>query len=167
MVPTIEVEGLTPGQLLAGGTQSAVAGAAGRPALGAGERDYLTEIAAATSREQVVEVWQAAKQAGTAQGPAIEAAAKARVAAILDQVADEAGETGSVDPPPGPSVEEVWAQIVAVWPGDRTDEIESAFAQRNAGEAPSTATAEQLVVFLTAVRAGEIKPAAESDKVPF
>jgi hypothetical protein len=164
MVPGLDVVGLTPGELRAGTGRAEVGAGQERQALGAGGRDYLTEIAAATSREQVVEVWQAAKQAGTAQGPVVEAAAKARVAAILDRVADEAGETGSaVDP----SVDEVWAQIVAAWPGDRTDEIEEAFAQRNAGEAPSTATVEQLVVFLAAVRAGEIKAAAESDKVPF
>lgn len=62
--------------------------------------------------------------------------------------------------------EALWAQVVAAWPGDRTSEIEDAFAARYEGVHPGSGTPEQLRQFLADVQAGTVKP-ADSSMVPF
>jgi hypothetical protein len=77
--------------------------------------------------------------------------------------ADEAGEAGSAVAPPA-DLEALWSQIVAAWPGDKTSDIEDAFAQHYQGLHPSSADEAQLAEFLADLKAGRIK---QTDEVPF
>lgn len=90
MVPAIEIEGVTPGQLVSGQVAAPAVAGGQRAAIESGaQRDFVADIAAAGSRDDVVALWRAAKDAGVPSGP-VEAAAKARVAE-LEAVADGAG----------------------------------------------------------------------------
>lgn len=139
-VPAIELRGLTAGQAMA----ALLPGAAGLQALAAQRQqeieagpppDYLAEIEQARTRNEVVAVWQRAKQAPspTVSGKEIEAAAKARVAEIE-------------------AAREVWESLVTVWKGTLA-ELEEAFRAANDGLDPQVASAAQLEAFLAGVAA--------------
>lgn len=179
MLPKIDVD-LSPGELFAGAGQAAVA-APGRAALGAGPaRDFVADIEAAGSRDEVLALWRAAKDAGVPAGP-VEAAAKTRVAelAALAEVADEAGEPDL--PPDDPSVndptvidavvvdpEQVWQQLVQTAPpGWTITALEEAFAARYDGVHPTSATGAQMAEFAEAVTGGWVKPPANANGAPF
>jgi hypothetical protein len=153
VVPALEVEGVTPAQLLAGGSGPAAIRGGGRAALESGDRrDIVALIGAAQSRDEVVELWEEAKKTGAVNAPQIEAAAKARVAQLLaaaDQDAAEQASTPEPSPPPGRDPETIWNEIVNSASDDQTiSDLEQEFAKRNQGVLPESATAEQLEAFL-------------------
>jgi hypothetical protein len=91
MVPALEVDGVTPGELEAA-TGAGAVGQSGQQAVDARPAaaieapvqagpDFVALIKAAPSREKVVAIWEQAK-AANAPGPVVEAAARARVAEL-------------------------------------------------------------------------------------
>jgi Recombination directionality factor-like len=180
MVPKLDVD-LTPGELFAGAAKAAVsAGQApavaggGRPALESGApRDFLADIAAASSRDEVLALWRAARDARVSNGAEIEAAAKARVdelAAGADQDAAEQAAAESSSPPgePAPDPEQTWQHLVQNCPqGWTVTALENAFAERYQGVHPSTATGEQMAEFAEVVTGGWLKPPADANGAPF
>lgn len=160
MVPALEVEGVTPAQLLAGGGSPAAIGQPDRAAIEAPRRDLVALIGSAQSRDEVRELWEEAKSTGAPNSAQIEAAAKARVQQLLDQVADEAGEPEPDDPPPpARDPDAIWADIVNAAGEEWTiSGLEDAFARRNEGVLPTSGTAEQLEGFLLDLRNGWVKP---------
>lgn len=169
MVPAIEIEGVTPGQLVSGKAPAAVAGGQDRAAIEGASRDFVADIAAASSRDEVLALWRAAKDAGVPAGP-VEAAAKARVA-DLEAMAQAA------EPPPAepPTVEgkpvdpdQVWQQLVQTCPpGWTLSGLEDAFAAGYDGLHPSSASGAQMAEFADAVRDGSISAPAGSNGAPF
>jgi len=163
-VVAVELRGATAGQLLAGNTSAVAIGGAERQAIEAGTaaapggRDFVAEIQAAESREKVVEVWGAAKAAANHGVPvdatAVESAARTRVAELEPPVDTPPPPDA---PPAGQSVDGLWMQIIAAWPGDSTAEIEVAFAKRYEGLLPDSADVAQLAEFLAAVQAGQVR----------
>jgi hypothetical protein len=176
-VIAVELRGATAGQILAGAAPVAVEGGK-RAALAAGGPAYVELIRAAASRDEVLLIWEQAKQAAVPNAKEIEAAAKARVQELLDQVADEAGEPDDAEesdedtapPPPAPNKtpDELWADIVnAAGEAWTTSALRDAFAERNQGEDPSTASAEQLNAFLWDLTNGWVKAPAGAERSPF
>lgn len=160
MVPALEVEGITPAQLLAGGSGPAALGSGGPAALEAApRRDLVALIGSAQSREEVLELWQEAKETGAGNPAQIEAAAKARVQQLLEQADNEAATEYAAAPPPARDPDAVWFDIVntagAAW---TLSALEEAFARQNQGLAPGSATAAQLEDFLVDLKFGQIKP---------
>lgn len=178
MVPALEVEGVTPGELNSGtvraaigsGEKQAVAGQEAPAIEAASLPDFAALIAAAPTRKDVVAIWEQAKAAGAPAAP-VEAAAKARVAQLAQaqpaaQPAPAAAQT--VKP------SELWAEIVmtaGIKGFDRTEDIEHAFLSRYEGLTPPSATADQLSEFLADVQAGRVRPIADAEstdtEVPF
>lgn len=161
MEPALRVEGVTSGQLAAGAGPAAV-GSSDRPALeGGARRDLVALIASAQTRDEVLELWREAKETGAGNPEQIEAAAKARVQQLLEQVADEAGEPDE-DPPPAVPAREpdaIWSDIVNAAGDEWTlTALEEAFARRNEGVHFSSGTAEQLEGFLVDLTHGWVKP---------
>lgn len=149
MVPALEVDGVTPAQLLAGEGGAAAIGNGERAAIEGPRTDIIDRIMAAGSRDEVLALWEEAKRTGAGSPAAIEVAAKRRVAELLDQVADEAGEPG--DPGPDPDPDQVWQAIVndagAISEAWTLSKLEEAFAARHEGLHPSSATGAQLAGF--------------------
>jgi hypothetical protein len=163
-VVAVELRGATAGELLAGAMPKAVLEADGRAAIEP-VKDYVAAIAAATTREEVRELWRAAKDARVANGPEVEAAAKARVADL--EAAEQAAETSTPSSAPEPDAEQVWQRLVQSAPAGWTlSALEDAFLQRNKGVHPSTGTGAQLAEFADAVTGGWINPPA-GEAVPF
>ncbi|WP_113699157.1 hypothetical protein [Nonomuraea lactucae] len=175
MVPTIEVEGLTPGELVAGGgrtaigagTAPAVAGAS-RTAIEAPRTDYEVLIAAAGSRDDVVKIWEQAKQDPNADGKQVEAAAKARVA----ELQQPAPAVEPAQEAPGSDAELLWQQIVSAWPRGMT-ELAKIF-EGAMGIHHKAAAENELAAFLKLVKAGKYNglapattPAGAEEAVPF
>lgn len=183
MVPTIEVEGMTPGQLVAGGGRAAIE-ASTAPALDGGSRtaieappvDYPALIAAADSRDAVVKIWEQAKTDVRADGKAVEAAAKARVAELHNaakfNVVEEA-QAGEAAPEPDDGQAErdlVWQQVVGAWQHGMA-KLHEVF-EGAMGVQTQAATTSELAAFLKLVKAGKYddKPApaaAQGSTVPF
>lgn len=169
MLPKIDVD-LSPGELFAGAGRAAVGGgqapavAGGRPAIEGASRDFVADIAAASSRDEVLALWRAAKDAGVPAGP-VEAAAKARVADLeaMAQAAEPPTVEGKpVDP------DQVWQQLVQNCPpGWTLSGLEDAFAAGYDGLHPSSATGAQMAEFAEAVRDGSISAPASSNGAPF
>ena len=159
MVPALEVEGVTPAQLLAGGSGPAAIGSSTQAALEAApRRDLVALIGAAQTRDDVLELWREARDTGAPNAAQIEAAAKARVQQLLEQVADEAGEPDE-DPPPAREPDAIWTDIINAAGDEWTlTALEEAFARRNEGVLPDSGTAEQLEGFLTDLTHGWVKP---------
>lgn len=139
MVPGLDVE-VTPAQLLAGQAPAAVTAA---PVAGELEaRDFVGEVAAASSREQVTAVW---KAAGSPQSGPLVDACKARTAEL------SAGSDGPVD---DADFDGLWLSIVAAAPEDwTTDRLEEEFAAANGGTMPGSASAAELRGFLASLKA--------------
>jgi hypothetical protein len=177
MVPTLDVE-ITPAALMAGqitGGAPAVASGPERVAITGGRPDYAALAAVAKTADEVGALW---KQAVAAKhmDKALAATLTARAEELkkqAEQVADEAGESGWKDEPhqDGPfpdedgaveaevveddDIEGIWFQIIAAAGplGLTTDQVEAQFAEQNSGLHPSTASAERLREFLTALKA--------------
>ncbi|MFJ4847592.1 hypothetical protein [Streptomyces sp. NPDC088733] len=163
MVPTLDVD-ITPAALIAGQTTSAPAVASGpeRTAITAGPpRDYLAEARNAKTQEDVLALFQEAKNAGApvsyqeqikAIGMAKPAAAAPPPPVVPD--ADGAYPAEVVD---DGALHEIWFQIIAAagTRGMTTEQVENAFAKEHDGLHPSTATAEQLRDFLTSLKGGQ------------
>jgi hypothetical protein len=89
MVPKLDVD-LSPGQLFAGAAPTVAVNGTERPAVEGGRpelpagpaRDFVADIRAATTRDDVIAVWRAAKDARNPNAAEVEAAAKARVAEL-------------------------------------------------------------------------------------
>ncbi|MEV0382862.1 hypothetical protein [Nonomuraea sp. NPDC050643] len=179
-VVAVELRGATAGQVLTGVMPMARAlGEAlseGHTAIEAPRTDYASLIAAADSRDAVVQIWQQAKQDPNANGKEVEAAAKTRVAELAAPVADAqppAAETPA--PPPAESlavaakqqdaedVELLWQQIVAAWPRGMTElakTFHGAMGIQHKGATPN-----ELQVFLRLVRDGRYsEPATAADQ---
>ncbi|MCP3817798.1 hypothetical protein NLX86_06510 [Streptomyces sp. A3M-1-3] len=177
MVPTLDVE-ITPAALMAGqitGAPEAVATGPERVAITGGRPDYAALAAKAKTGAEVGKLWTQANQAGHLDD-ALAATLKARAASLkqAEDVSDAAGESGWRDEPhqDGPDEEgayvaevvadddpaEVWFQIIAAagTKGWTTEQVEAKFAEANGGLMPGHASAEQLRVFLGAVKAGDI-----------
>jgi len=172
MVPAIEIEGVTPGQLVSGQAPAAVAGG-NRATLESGAvRDFVADIQVAGSRDEVLELWRAAKEAGAPAGP-VEAAAKARVADL--EAMSEATESAPSPAPAAAPVEgkpvdpdQVWQQLVQNCPpGWTLSGLEDAFAAGYDGLHPSSASGAQMAEFADAVRDGSISAPAGSNGAPF
>ncbi|MEU7855177.1 hypothetical protein [Nonomuraea sp. NPDC049141] len=154
-VPAIELRGLTAGQAMAAllpgaAGMAAMLGAGGQEAIEAGPPpDYLAEIEQARTRNEVVAIWQRAKQtpSPTVSGKEIEAAAKARVQTIDQAI-------------------QAWQVLVEAWQGTLV-ELEEAFQAANDGLDPQAASAEQLKAFQAAIaaEAPQTPPAAEEEPV--
>jgi hypothetical protein len=177
MVPTLDVE-ITPAALMAGqitGGAPAVASGPERVAITGGRPDYAALAAVAKTADEVGALW---KQAVNAKhmDKALAATLTARAEELKKQaaeVSDEAGESGWQDEPhqDGPfpdedgtveaevveddDIEGIWFQIIAAAGplGLTTEQVEAQFAERNSGLHPSTASAERLREFLTALKA--------------
>ncbi|MFD8564665.1 hypothetical protein ACFV1N_46005 [Streptosporangium canum] len=169
MVPLlrIEGEGATPEERLT--PRKVVAGlAASRPAIGAGASqaldgaptpaDYLVRAHAATSADEVMKIWEAAREAGDLT-PQLRAELNAIGKALRQQEATSAAGT-TQERPPTPAAptaanetsDQIWMQIVALWPST-LNELHAAFAQRMK-TSPKHATLDQLEQFrATIVRA--------------
>lgn len=136
MVPGLDVE-VTPAELLAFHAPAAVEAA---PVAAIGSRDFLAEVAAASSRDEVTAAWRAA---GSPQSGPLVDACKARTAELAGD-----GPAGDAD------FDGLWLQIVAAAPEDwTTDRLEEEFAAACGGTMPGSASAAQLETFLRLLRA--------------
>lgn len=193
-VVAVELRGGTAGQVLAGAVQApaaqapAVQAGGAAAAIEAPRTDYVGLIAAAGSREQVVQIWQQARQDPQADGRQVEAAAKARVAE-LKAAAEQSGPAPAEAGPAAAPVEKpaaepaqsaaatsdaelLWQAIVARWPRGMT-ELTKTFA-KDMKVQHQAASDTELAAFLKALEAGKYddKPKAASassktDEVPF
>lgn len=187
MVPAIEIEGVTPGQLVQGQVVRPEVGAGEAPAAVSGARPaieapstvpapsrntadgtpqgFMEAAERAATKDELTKVLRQAQAAGFAKNFQDETDEVAQVFLARLRTLD-----GAPTPAPlaedGPDRDAVWSQIVAAWPGDRTSEIEEAFEDRF-GVKPSAGSGEQLAEFLAAVQSGAIKPAQTESGVPF
>lgn len=183
-VIAVELRGATAGQILAGVAPAAAIEAEQRAALTApaGPAEHIkTALNSGTTAEltTALRAAQAAGFAGNLADPDDSVAAafvgRKRYLDGLDRVADEAGEyqdepPGEAAPPPAPlrTPDELWADIVnAAGSAWTMSALEGAFAERNEGVHPSTATAAQLDGFLVDLRAGWVKAPEGAKAVPF
>ena len=185
MVPTIEIEGVTPGQLMAGqggtaigsGTRAAIAAGdegqaaieAGRPApTGLTPEDFLVRARAAGTFAEFQVIWKEAGDAGisptdaqkaemTSIGQRLKAAAESQPAAPTPPAAGS-GER------PGADADALWNQIVAAspWP---MSELRERFVKAMGAVAPEDASEAELEGFLKRMKAGEFNtpPAAPAE----
>lgn len=65
----------------------------------------------------------------------------------------------------GGDVDGLWTQIVTAWTGTTT-ELTEAFAARNGGELPESASADQLQAFLAEIRGGWVTAGQQADESP-
>ncbi|MGW8326530.1 recombination directionality factor [Streptomyces sp. NPDC055897] len=177
MVPTLDVE-ITPAALMAGkinGGAAAVASGPERVAITGGRPDYAALAAVATTADDVAALWKRAIDERH-MDDALAAVLKARGAELrAEEVSDEAGESGWQEEPnqdgpaaepvdevheaevvedDDPDVADIWFQIIAAAGplGLTTDQVEARFAEANGGLHPSTASADRLREFLTALK---------------
>jgi hypothetical protein len=140
-VIAVELRGSTAGQVLSGTADlSALPSAAARPALPAGPASsggpsWQDRVDGATTRGELVAIWEEAKAAGV---PEVEALTKVRAARL-----------GLGKPPAGDDLDGLWAQVVAGSGFDTTAELESDFWTMT-GVSPEQATAEQMRGYLDA-----------------
>jgi hypothetical protein len=160
MVPALEVEDVTPAQLLAGKSGGAPAIAQpDRTAIEAGGPSRGSILAAARqeqSLEGVREAWAAALDAGI-----LDDSLKAELAKVAESLpADKPTAKVAVAAPtePEPDPEKVWQDIVNE-AGEKwtLSKLEAAFAERNDGEHPSTADGYRLAAFLRDLRGGWVE----------
>lgn len=172
-VIAVELRGATAGQILSGVVPAAVIAAEQRAAIEAGKGmtpEIVLEAAkAATTLAQWREAWTAAQTAGILS-PALKAAL-AEIGEALKSSEDEAPDAAPpaiARPAPMRTPDELWADIVnTAGPEWTMSALEDAFAERSGGVHPSTATAEQLDVFLFDLRTGYVKAPAGAKAVPF
>jgi hypothetical protein len=174
-VVAVELRGSTAGQVLAGAAQTVPLAAAARPeveaagqaAIEASRTDYAALIAAAESRDVVVRIWEQAKGDPAANGPEIEAAAKARVAQLKETAAAEGEISEYLDSKgadaPRADAEQLWQQIVTAWPRGMK-ELDQVF-QGAMGVQTKAATAGELASFLRLVQAGKYDDPAPATSV--
>lgn len=142
MVPALEVEGVTPAQLLAGDGVAAIT----QPdcaAIEAGTPDYLSLARGAANAGDLRAIYKQAVDAGhMTDGLAAQLTNLGKVLAQTEGAQPEAPAA------PAPDADKVWREIV----NDAGDEwtlsrLEAAFAVRHDGLHPSSATGEQLAGF--------------------
>jgi hypothetical protein len=173
MVPTLDVE-ITPTALMAGnitGATPAVATGPERVAIAAAPaaqspaagppRDYLAEAQKAKTQEEVLALFQEAKNAGAPleyqeQLKAIgqnKPTAPVTPPAVPD--ADGAIDAEVLDDPS--DIQDAWFRIVAAAGshGMTTEQVESEFAQQYGGLHPSSASVAQLTAFLAVLKGGQ------------
>lgn len=183
MVPTLDVD-ITPAALIAGQVNSAPAvtgSPTDRPAIEAApagpRRDFLKEANEAPTQEQVLALFQEAKNAGAPleYQEKLKAIGMSKPAeddterrmnpadygdASEEQIAEfvNGSPVHDAEIVDDGALEEIWFQIIAAagTRGWTTDEVEQHFAARNGGLMPATASAEQLRAFLAAVKRGEV-----------
>ncbi|MEV4287410.1 hypothetical protein AB0K40_18040 [Nonomuraea bangladeshensis] len=176
-VVAVELRGGTAGQVLAGAVSAPAVGSTARPAVEAARTDYVELIRAAATRDQVVKIWEQAKKDPHADGKQVEAAAKARVAALQQAdapppaPAPSSTDEGQTSAPTASDADMLWQAIVARWPRGMT-ELAKAFEKRLSVH-HKAASESELEAFLKELTAGKYDapaPAATSaaeDKIPF
>jgi hypothetical protein len=149
IVPVLELRGVTAGELLSGNvTRAAIGGApATAAAIEAKRPDYLAEAQAATTAEQVMEIWTRANDARHMTPELHEAIGQIgrRLKAADTEPKDaEVVDESAVD------VDAVWQQIVTVAGGMDMDlfTIEQDFASKNQGLTPESAKPADLQAYL-------------------
>ena len=117
IVPVLELRGVTAGELLSGNITRAAIGGAPAPAaaIEAGRPDYLAEAQAATTAEQVMEVFNRANEARHVT-PELYAA----LGEIGRRLKGDAEPAAAIDPA-GPGLDELWQRIVTVAGGMEMD----------------------------------------------
>lgn len=150
IVPVLELRGVTAGELLAGNiTRAAIGGApaAAAAAIEAKHPDYLAEAQAATTAEQVMEIWTRANDAKHMTEDLHRAIGD--IGRRLKAANTEPTDAEVVTEPSG-SVDELWQRIVTVAGGMDMDlfTIEEDFAFKNSGTTPEAATANDLATYL-------------------
>lgn len=166
-------------------TELAAAPAQQRPAIGAAPaqpspqgRDWLADIKAAPTRDDLTRIWQEALEQRPAIGrDAVEAACKARAAELKDR--DDpppAGNIAAQQPAQEPAqqpdqdVDAVWQQVIAAADGHTLTDLEHAFAAAHGGLVPGDASADELRAFIHLIKSGLAEwPNTEpvGEKVPF
>jgi hypothetical protein len=165
-------------QVAAGPERAAIEATAALQSAAGPRRDYLAEARKAGAQAEVLALFQAAKDAGapldyqeqlkaigqskpatTPVVPAPEAAAAWQAAAVDTMASEPHGDDiADAEIVDDGDLAEIWFQIIAA-AGTRswtTAETEQKFAARNGGLMPATASAEQLRVFLAAIKAGQV-----------
>lgn len=166
MVPALEVEGVTPAQLMAGkGGGVAGIGQAEQPAIADPERPAIESgltreaVLAATQQaatvDEIREIWRAAQSAGVLDD-GLKGILKTLVEALQQQNGGPAPAAELEGPEPDP--EQVWQDIVNGAGDEWTlSKLEAAFAAQNDGEHPSTANGHKLARFLRDLRGGWVE----------
>lgn len=144
MVPAIEVEQVTPAQLMAGqgGITPQAIGNGDRPAIeGTALPNWVELVAGATTREELLAIREQAKAANAVE-----------VEAMLVARADELGFAPKAQPDPPADVNALWLQILAAAPeGWQTADVEIEF-EKVTGVKAETATAEDMQRYLAAAK---------------
>lgn len=166
-VVAVELRGGTAGQVLAGVVNAPALAAADRAAIEAPVVDYPALIAAASTRDEVVRIWQQAKADPRANGQAVGAAGKERVAQLAAQATTSSAE---LEPTDTDARETAWQQVVSAWPRGMA-ELRKTF-QGAMGVQTEAATTSELQAFLKVVKSGKYNnqpapAAAQEDRVPF
>ena len=153
MVPALAVDGLTPAQLLAGGTPLAAVESQQRQAIeapptGMPAEDVLRDrIAACDSVAEVRDFWQQAKDERWPVPVWFEPACKER-----SQQITAVGRPDKAAPAdPGEDADAIWQRIVQAWPGTLS-ELEDDFAAKSGGVTAATASAGELAAYLNAMQ---------------
>jgi hypothetical protein len=137
MVPAIEVEQITPAQLMSGavqGMQPAEIAAAEPAAIEAGRPDWGELVAGATTRDELLAIREQAKAAGATD--------------VDDMLRARAAELGVTKP----DVDALWTQILTSAPdGWTTGDVETDF-HKVTGVTAEAATSEDMQRYLTAVK---------------
>jgi hypothetical protein len=143
LVPALEVD-ITPAELLSGGGRAALATAPETAALTAGAvkldmDSWLSAVAAATSREELLNLRQEAARGGLQ-------------AADVDPILkNRAEELGAAQPAPPADPDAAWQQILRAVPADwTTQQVEDDFA-RVTGVDAGVATAEHMATYFAEV----------------
>ncbi|MER7500491.1 hypothetical protein AB0L05_27915 [Nonomuraea pusilla] len=140
-VVAVELRGGTAGQVLAGAVQAPAVGSAARPAVEAARTDYVELIKAAASRDQVVKIWEQAKQDPHADGKQVEAAAKARVAALKTAASTNPMDEAQAAPAGGSALAQAAASEMASMPNPVQEAYDAAHQQ---GSTPGASDADML-----------------------
>ncbi|MFF9643652.1 recombination directionality factor [Kitasatospora aureofaciens] len=163
MVPTLDVE-ITPTELMSGqirGAAEVTAGAPERAAIEAAPTapvpDYVALAKFSRDAGAVRDIWKTANSKGH-MTPELSAALKA----LADRFTPDVAETAEAEEVIEPELvddgdpTEVWFQIMAAAGGRgwTTDATEQAFAERNGGTLPGSASAGELQAFLAWLKGG-------------